>query len=353
MVAKPLESGVADVAVFGATPGAALLAGALASEHGLSVALVGEGYSALRLPRGLNLAIGMWTRPDSWALLGGLEADLAALLGKAGIGDAEDTIDVTFAADLPATRETLDHMQHLAMGYGHKVARSRSGGELTIREVALLGEDKLYPRLNAWLDLLGVARVAGDASLSTHKTGKATIVGKSHSIGAKQVVLADDPAMISELSDENWPETLRAVDGSAILTSASRNAPPLVRHFPDRGTTVSTRGDGLLVHIAGTENREARLGASLDGRLPLVRVATRRLRKVVTNDGAPLVGWLKAPRVFIVAGLGDAAAFYAPALARLIAGTPSPEEKAWFAARDPSRLAGRETIAEFVAGGFG
>lgn len=352
MAANPLESGGVDVAIFGATPGAALLAGALASEHGLSVALIGEGYSALRLPRGLNLAIGMWTRPETWALLGGLEADLAALLGKAGINDAEETIDVAFAADLPATREALDHVQHLALGYGHKVARSRGGDELTIHDVALLEETRLYPRLNAWLDSLGVLRIAGDVSLNLQKTGKAAIEGKSHALSAKKVVLADGPALIPELNDERGPETLRAVDGSAILTSASRSARPVVRQFLDRGTTVSTHGDGLLVHIAGSENREARLGASLDGHLPLVRVATRRLRKVVTRDGAPLVGWLKVPRVFIVAGLGDAAAFYAPAIARLIAGNPQPEEKSWFAARDPSRLDGRETIAEFVAGDF-
>jgi hypothetical protein len=115
---------------------------------------------------------------------------------------------------------------------------------------------------------------------------------------------------------------------------------------------VSARDGGLLVHVMGNSFADARLGASLGSSLPLIRVATRRLREVATRDGAPLVGWLKMPKLFVIAGLGNAGAFYVPGLARVIAGQPSREEKAWFAARDPAHAAVRGGVAEYAPGEF-
>ena len=43
----------------------------------------------------------------------------------------------------------------------------------------------------------------------------------------------------------------------------------------------------------------------------------------------------------------NAAPFFAPALARLIAGMSEPDEKRWFAAHDPSK--DRGAIADFVS----
>ena len=50
-----------------------------------------------------------------------------------------------------------------------------------------------------------------------------------------------------------------------------------------------------------------------------------------------------------LAGLGNAGAFLAPAIARHLAGVSADDEKAWFAAHDPARQS-RAPVAEIVAG---
>jgi hypothetical protein len=67
----------------------------------------------------------------------------------------------------------------------------------------------------------------------------------------------------------------------------------------------------------------------------------------MTSDGAPLVGRLGRKGWVVVAGLGLGAAFFAPVVARLLAGTASPAESQYFAARDPARTtAQRAAVAE-------
>ena len=67
----------------------------------------------------------------------------------------------------------------------------------------------------------------------------------------------------------------------------------------------------------------------------------------MSSDGAPLLGRLKPSRLFVAAGFGDAAAFLAPAIARLLVGSPGEAERSWLVAHDPARPR-RETIADFA-----
>ena len=91
----------------------------------------------------------------------------------------------------------------------------------------------------------------------------------------------------------------------------------------------------------------ARLSSCLAGTLPLQRGATTHYRRLVTADGAPLIGRLNPSRLVVIAGLGSIAAFLAPSIARLLAGVPTDEESAWFAAHDPART-DRSPVADLV-----
>jgi hypothetical protein len=75
-------------------------------------------------------------------------------------------------------------------------------------------------------------------------------------------------------------------------------------------------------------------------------VGQRLFRAVVSRDGAPLIEIRPGERVSVIAGLGPPAAFFAPALARLIVGAASAEEKAYFMARRAD--ADRRQVADYV-----
>ena len=68
-----------------------------------------------------------------------------------------------------------------------------------------------------------------------------------------------------------------------------------------------------------------------------------------TPDGAPLVGFARGTRTTVIAGFGDAAVFFAPALARHFAGKSSEAEAGFFAAHDVGRGNARQLVADFVA----
>ena len=113
-------------------------------------------------------------------------------------------------------------------------------------------------------------------------------------------------------------------------------AAPVMR-YPDRGVTLVQQPDrSVLALISGERDIEARLGACLPGPFPLPRRATTHFSRLATTDGAPLIGRLRPSKLLILAGLGDAAAFFAPPIARLLAGMPKEAEKTWFSAHDPA-----------------
>jgi hypothetical protein len=338
-----------DVAVLGASPFALLLAGSLASQHKLRVALIGERFSPLRLPPGLGLSVGPITRPDSWALLRRLESETLSLLGTIGAASAVARVPVTFRADLAASVAALEHMHHMALGHGIK-AELLTGSGLVIRDAAMVSETALHPAIDAWLGT-GVTRIeTSESTLALPKRGVATIVTAGRSISASQIVLADDTALLTHLAAAQIPAPLSIAEAMVVLTSPARALPSGPTLFIDRHTIVSSRGRGLLVHLSGTRAADARLASSLEGELPLVRLAMRRLRRVESKDGAPLIGWLKEPKLFIAAGMGSVAPFLAPLVARAIANAALPEEKSWLAARDPAHAGDRTAIADLALG---
>ena len=335
-MADPTAAGY-DFAIFGANPLSALLAGLLVHDHGKQVLRIADPVSPQRLPRALDLALPLATRPASWRLLRQSEAETWALLETL---DARDTLAPTSAklvADLPGTVAALAHLSHVARGFG---LRSREGLFSGVS------------RLNGDISLADskVVTVERDAAkLSFTRTGAAelSISGELATVG--QIVLADDAAILDLLPEAQRPSQLAIQSMTATLTTEARRLPASVMRYLDRGITLSQRQDlSILALISGEADLAARLGSTIPGPFPLRRLATTHYRRLVTTDGAPLLGRLKPSKLFVIAGLGDAGLFLAPPLARLLAGKSAAEEKSWFNAHDPARPS-RDAVAEFVA----
>jgi hypothetical protein len=315
-----------DFAIFGASPAAALLAGLLAHDHGRQVIRIADPVSSQRLPRALDLALPFATRPASWRLVRDGAVETRQILASLEAGDLLAETDVRVVADHPATKTALAHMRHVAAGYGVRVHGDdflgvpRLGGEIGLE--------------TSTVQTVSTARVA----MSFSRAGVASLALDGEAMPAGQIVLADDAAILAHLPEAQRPELLAAEAMTATLTAPARRLPAPVMRFPDRGATLMQRPDhSVLALVAGDAEVERRLAACLTGPFPLQRRASTHYHRLVSRDGAPVIGRLRPSRMFAVAATGEVGVFLAPALARLLAGVPTAPEKAWFGAHDPAR----------------
>lgn len=314
-----------DVAIVGTSLLSGLLAGVLARDHGKKVVRVGRPHSTQRLPRSLDVALPLATRPETWQLLRKAEAETRTLLGSMGVPESAGVSEVELVADLLPTTIALDHHAHLAHGYGHQVRRTPTGW--AFRHVTKLSAEAIERGLPEWLTAAGAA-VIDDGT-----------------VDAAITVLADDDAIFDAVAEANRPAPLLSQAMTSTLL-VSRALPAPIRRFADRGVTLVSRpGNTVLAIISGEQDVDARLASTLPGPFPVKRLATTRFRRFASADGAPVLG--KVGKTFVVAGLGDATPFFAPALARFIAGASAPEERRWFAAHAPGK--DRTAIADFVS----
>ena len=314
-----------DIAIVGTSLLCGLLAGVLARDHGKKVVRIGRSRSAQRLPRSLDLALPLATRPETWRLLRRAEAETRILLGSMGLPESAGVSEVELVADLPPTAAALDHHAHMALGHGHQVRRTETGW--AFRRVTKLDAEAIERRLGEWLAAAGAATI------------------DDGTVDAATAVLADDEAILDGIVEADRPAPLLSQAMTSTLF-VSRSLPAPIRRFADRGVTLVARpGNTVLAIASGEQDVDARLASTLPGPFPMKRLATTRYRRLSTRDGAPIIG--KVGKQFLIAGLGDAAPFFAPALARLIAGTPEPDEKRWFTAHDPVK--NRTAIADFVS----
>jgi hypothetical protein len=311
-----------DFAIHGTNLLSALLAGVLARDHGKKIVRIGRRPSAQRLPRHLDLALPRSARPDSWHRMREAAVETRDLLGQIGTPEGWSETEAALVADTAASTAALDHVIHLAHGSGHQVARLPNGWAL--RRVALLHPEFLGDSLAKWLSEAGV-------------------VSQDEGPGdAAQIVLADDAAVLDHFAEAQRPTAIVAEPMTATLLAAPRGLSSSMQYFPDRGVTLLRRpGNAVLALISGEREVEARLASTLSGPFPIKRLATTRYRRVVT-DGAPLIGRIN--EAFVVAGLGDAAGFFAPALARFLVGKSEGDERKWIAARDPAQP--RDAVAD-------
>jgi len=354
-----MTDGSYEIAVFGSTPLAALLAGLLATQHHKRVCLIAETSSAFRVPRGIDLSVMPVTRPETWALLKDTTAETLRLIGQLRARAGMQRIDPIFAADTPAGSEALSHMRHVAMGLGYAVERLPSGAAFAagdayrLRDAVLLRRAEIEPLLAGWLEKTGVGQLAaGDVGVTLRRDGSARLAFAGTNFEAALAVLADDAAIVTYLEAPERDRTLALYGVTALLTEPTHALQAPVMIYPDRGVTLSrNRGGGVVALGSGTpENALAQIGRSLAGRSPLRRAGQRIFKTVTTVDGAPLVGPARGIKAVVIAGLGVGGAFLAPAVARLIAGAASEKERAYFSAREAGRGNARTLVADYAGG---
>lgn len=326
-----------DFAIFGGNALAGLVAGLLAHDHKKQVLLIADPVSPQRLPRAIDLALLLATRPQSWKMLRRGAAETETLMAALDARTALDWATVKIMADLPATKHALAHIAAAAQGYGQ---HSRDG---LFRGV---------PRLAAPVSLTQSRVVSLEreaARLEFTRAGVAELAVSDEPAEVGQIVIADDAALLDLLPADQRPPQLVVHSMTATLTAPARKLASPIVLYPDRGVMLQQRPDlSILALVSGDADVDARLASALPGPFPLQRLATTHFRRVVTADSAPLVGRVKPSRLSVLAGLGDAAAFFAPILARGLAGVPADDEKSWLASLNPSRP--RDAIVDFVAG---
>lgn len=345
-----------DFVIFGSTPLACLLAGLLANGHGRSVCVVGTVWSPFHLQRPFELSVLPATRPETWAMLQRGKAETLKLLRSIGKGLYE-RVDPVFVAETPASIDMLGHMRHVALGLALVADRVTdrglvgSGSGCRIGDAAALVPGRIEPALVGWLEGHGVDRFdSTEITVALRRDGSALLGIGDQQREARHAILADDAAILQHLEALVRGPALRVRDVTSVLTAA---APALAAPFIDyldRGVMLGQRAGkgGITATVEGSADVLPRLGSCLAALGPQSRAGQTASRGVATADGAPAVGTLSGSRATIVAGLGTAGAFLAPALARFIAGVPTDAEHSYFTARAPARGASRQKVGDWT-----
>lgn len=351
-----MADGSYDYLVVGSTPLAGLVAGLLAVEHHKRVCLVGEPFSPFRLQRSIDISIAPVTRPETLMLLKRAAAETTRLVHGWGKG-LVSRIDPLFVAETPASIAALGHFRHLAVALDYAVEpvvdRSLAEGLiLRVRDVQMLGHARFEPALEAWLAQHDVRQLdQADTTLTIRKDGTGRIVNGEHAVEAAQVVLAGNDAILAHLPEEARDRSLEVAPGSAALLEATKPLPAAYVGFLDRGVVLGQDGKvSVSALITGDPaTARARLGSATSRSAPLRLTGETVIGTLRTTDGAPFIGPARGQKTTIIAALGPSAAFFAPALARHLAGASPPDEAAWFAARGPTRGNLRLQAAEYDA----
>ncbi|MDB5507307.1 MAG: hypothetical protein JWR75_1945 [Devosia sp.] len=344
-----------DIAIFGSTPLARLLAGLLASTHGRKVCLVAEPFSAYRLQRGIDLSVGAITRPETWAVLAESAPETVRILGKLGARSGLERVDPLFIADEKPTEAALSHVQQVALGFGIAIDRprldavTRSGAIFRFDDAWCSVRPRLVPALDEWLAKLKLLRRnLRTTATEFHTDGTATLTGASDRIDAQHVIIADPGAALDILTPDALAKRFTALPALSLMTEPTTALPSPVITYVDRGVTLARIGTpGIAALAAGrADEAVARIGASLVGRKQVRRSGQAVYRMLTPLDGAPMVGLVGTIRAMTIAGFGDPALFFAPALARYLARASTGAEAEYFQRRGSSMLK-RSGIAEF------
>lgn len=344
-----------DHLIVGSTSLAGLVAGQLQHEHGKRVCLVAEPYSSFGLERRFDCSIGPVTRPETLLMLKRLVPETLKLI--AGIGRSlTDKVDPLFIAETPATAAVLGHFLHLGQRLGLSAERVADrtiieGSLLKVRSQHLIAHHRFAPALEAWLDSVGVRRLDPDDTILTiRKDGTARLTAPGIEAEAARVLLADDTAVLAHLPPEAWDRAVVRTLSTALLLQPARPAAVPFSLWLDRRMALRQEPKGsLAATLTGDRDSvEARVAGATPRSLPLRRAGEARSESLATRDGAPLLAPARGIKVTHLAGFGVTGAFFAPALARHLAGVASADEAAWFAARGATRGNQRLNAAEFA-----
>lgn len=345
----------ADFAILGSSLQARLIAGLLAGTHGKSVVFVGESQSGFRLPRDIDLSIAPLTRPDSWALLRAAQPLVQKLIARIGGRTSWGRLDPVMFADSAEGQQALAHIRHMAEGFGlaaeklppNAMAKGREG--VVFRDATMIHRAVAEPALNRWMLQQGVHILDPRSDITVHADGSGEIGAGETAIPIVQCVLADDAAILRHLPAERWPALLLRRHGTTILTEPTgRIAAPVMLEI-DSGLTLLQRSEGGITAFGPgvMDNVLGRVSALLGGMVH--RAGQSQYDGVGTSDGAPAAGRIEGSGPDVLAGFGPSGIFFAPALARWLAGNASEDENRWQAARLVTRSADASPVAEYTA----
>lgn len=347
----------ADIAVFGSTPLARLLAGLLASLHGKSVVWIGDSHAAFRLPRGIDLSVGPITRPQTWAVLAQNISETLKVLARAGGKTALLRFDPIFFADSACGHQALAFLRSSAAGLGQTIDRlpadhlgtGRDG--LVLRDAIYLHRDRLEPILDTWLGKLGVRRFSPThANIGIGNDGSALIAHESERIEAAQAILADDESILAHLPAEALDalfdrQTMTTILTEPTLPMASR----LMLQVDGDLSLVQAKHGGVIATGAGSyDHCVGQIGVLLGADRHLRQAGGIQYDSLRSRDGAPVFGQPGASGAVIIAGLGHTGTFLAPALARWLAGMARPDDTDYVTAHTPGRNMSRSSVAEYL-----
>ena len=249
-------------------------------------------------------------------------------------------------ADTESKSAFVGHLSHLALAAGLNV--KASGAKTFLRAVPFLRAERAEDKLAEWLTAAGVRSMdPHEIEIDWGASGAAALKGPDGPFEVGQIVFADDAAILDMPADLR-PAVLRAEELTSTLIGKTRPLAAPVQLFADRGVSLMQRDDGsVLALVSGNTQIVERLASAFAGPFPIRRLATGRSHHLVSVDGAPVVGRLEGSGLFIAAALGNAAAFFAPALARYLAGSSPDSEAEQLAAFAPT--APRKFISEVAA----
>lgn len=346
-----------DFAVFGSSPLPQLLASLLASQHGRRVVLIGESQAGYRLPRGIDLSVAPLTRPESWALLTGLLPETTRLLTRIGGRMAWGRVDPIFFARGQFHGEALSHVHHMAQGFGlaaDPVPSSLLGADrrgVVMRDAIRINRAVLETGIDRWLERSGIRRIVPQR-VEIATDGSATMVSGGASFSARQAVLAEDDPIMAWLPLRQWPSLFHRRQCASVLTTPTQALAANVMLELNSGSVLTQQAEGGIAAFGPGELSvfSDHLQTLLGQDRQVEQAGQTGFQTLETADGAPAVGRVAGVGADVVAGFGAAGAFFAPALARWLAGEASASEAAWFDARLVNRPRRGPAVDEYRPG---
>ncbi len=342
-----------DLAVFGSSPQAQVLAALMAENQARRVLIVHNPASQVPLMRALDLSVGPIARPARWrALRRGVEETLR-VAAAAGLGTSLDRCDVVMVRDGPSGAAALGHIRAMADAHGLAVERLAPAGPareetgapsdaLIWRDATRFDAGRAHGRFAEWHERVGVTRLGiGEiGELLITRDGTVRLEGRGERMTAGQAVLADDEAILAHANAPDIGARLASVAMTGLLTE------PVKTRLPGRAAVVIGEGLVVLQHASGVlsafgEGSGGRLAERLLSHLSGfedVRLAGRsRYSMLRSIDGAPVVGRGRTRRVWIVGGLGMTGLFEMASLGRFISGQSDRQETAFWRAHSLDR----------------
>lgn len=347
-----------DLAVFGSSPQAQVLAALIAENQARRVLLVHNPASQVPLMRALDLSVGPIARPARWRQLRRGVEETQRIFAAAGLGTCLEHCDLVLMRDGAAGEAALGHVRALAGAHGLAVERLAvpAGGDreqagaaiqaLIWRDAMRFDAARAYPKFAEWHERAGVARVGiGEVEeLMISRDGSVRLSARGEPMAADAVVLADDEAVLAHANAPDIAGRLATIAMTGFLTE------PVKTRLPGRAAVVVGEGFAALQHASGVlsafgEGAGGRLAEQMLGHLTGledVRLAGRsRYSALGSTDGAPVVGRGRTRRTWIVGGLGTTGLFEMVSLARFVAGQSDAGETDFWRAHALSRESGR------------